>query len=158
MASSFLVVYFPVNAYIFYLNLPSPFIPYSWSRVHAPELWDPIIYYTTASQPTLQYFNWCGIAMAFLAFFFYGMSNDAIDLYKGWAVKLGFTKCFPSLARPREVEVRRGSASRGSWSSHFDLVSKAIHYFDTARKGSQATSEDAYVPYFAPFTLSLLHS
>ncbi|PSS22506.1 hypothetical protein M430DRAFT_74854, partial [Amorphotheca resinae ATCC 22711] len=97
MASSFLLIYLPVTLYFFYLNLPIPFTPYSWSRLHAPESWDPIVFYTTATFPRTQYNGWVGVAMGFLCFIFYGMNNEAIDIYKSWSIKLGFATLFPRL-------------------------------------------------------------
>jgi pheromone a factor receptor len=143
MASSFLLIYLPVTLYFFYLNLPIPFTPYSWSRLHAPESWDPIVFYTTATFPRTQYNGWVGVAMGFLCFIFYGMNNEAIDIYKSWSIKLGFATLFPRLLQPREIE-RRGSSSSGtakaSWTHHFDLVSKTLHYLDGSRKSSQTSS------------------
>lgn len=139
MSISFLILYLPVTLAYFYLNLPIPLVPYSWSRVHAPESWKPIIYLTTLQKPRLQYYGWTPIAMGFFVFLYYGMNNEAIDMYRKFIGKLGFARIWPSLLQPREIQ-RRASTSRTSWTSHFDLVSKAVHYFDSARKQSQATS------------------
>jgi pheromone a factor receptor len=142
MSTSFLVIYLPVTIAFFYLNLPLPLIPYSWSRVHDPKSWNPVIYLTTASYGgggSLQYYGWSPIAMGFFVFFYYGLNNEAIDMYRNFVGSLGFARIWPSLLQPREIH-RRGSTSSTSWNSHFDLVSKAMHYFDGGRKHSQATS------------------
>lgn len=75
---------------------------------------------------------------------FFGFTDDAIDTYRKWLVWFGFGLVWPSLKEPREVRLRRrgrGSGSRsGSWTSHFDLVSKAMKHVDGGRKQSQATT------------------
>lgn len=139
VALSFLVIYLPVTMVFFYLNLPLPLTDYSWSRVHDPETWFPILYYTLAQAPGLQYYGWSPVLMGFFVFLYYGMSNEAIDMYRKFVGRIGFAKIWPSLLQPRVIQ-RRGSTSRSSWTGHFDLVSKALHYFDGGRKASQATT------------------
>jgi len=78
--------------------------------------------------------------MSYLIFAYYGCNNEAIDRYRRIAGKYFFlAKIWPKLLEPRVIQ-RRGSASRTSWVSHIDLVTKAIHYFDDVRKHSLATS------------------
>ena len=78
-------------------------------------------------------------------FLFFGFNDEAIDTYRGWLVKLGFAKIWPSLREPRlppGLRERSGSSSSGStFSSHFDLVGKAMKHFDTeSRKDSGGTT------------------
>jgi len=138
MALCLCFVYLPVNMYWFYNNLPVPPEPYSWSEVHNPTTWSTILFVTTDLSPDPQYYNWPAIGMGYFVILFYGLNNEAIDIYKGWLIKCGLGKIFPSLLKPREVS-RRGSTSRFSWSSNFDVVGKAVHFFDGHRKSSQDT-------------------
>ena len=66
------------------------------------------------------------------------MNNEAVDIYCALLVKCGFGKLWPSLTQPRQQPPRRGSAeSTASWHSRFDVVGKAMHYFENgSRKGS----------------------
>jgi pheromone a factor receptor len=141
-----IVVYTPMTVAFFYFNLPLPLEPYSWSRIHNPAKWNPIILLTTATvYRRLQYYGYTPIAMSYLIFAYYGCNNEAIDMYRKFAGKYFFlAKIWPSLLEPRVVQ-RRGSASRTSWVSHIDLVTKAIHYFGGVRKHSQATSTEGAV-------------
>lgn len=139
LSASILIVYLPVTIYFFYLNVDHPFSSYSWSAVHDPASWKPIPFLTTATEPRDQFDGWVAIVMACLLFLLYGMNSEGMEIYKGWLVKCGFAKIFPRLLQSREMPMnRRGSSSRVSWTNRFDLVSKAMHYYDGSRKGSQA--------------------
>lgn len=137
VALSFLVIYLPVSMAFFYLNLPLPLKDYSWSRVHDLSTWSPILYYTLAQAPGLQYYGWSPVLMGFFVFLYYGMNNEAIDMYRKFVGSLGAKKIWPGLMQPREIQ--RRSTSHSSWTGHFDLVGKALHYFDGGRKTSQTT-------------------
>jgi pheromone a factor receptor len=143
LSASILVVYLPITLYFLYINVDYPYTTYSWSRVHNPATWDPILFVTTATVPRVQYWGWIGIVMAGIVVFLYGMSREAAEIYKGWLIKCGLSKIFPGLLRPREFPTnRRGSSSRGSWIARFDLVTRVMHYCDGVRKGSQAPEWD----------------
>lgn len=140
MSIFIIILYTPVTLAFLYFNLPLPLIPYSWSRVHNPETWDPILYFTTAQFNRLQYYGWTPVVTGGFIFAYYGMNNEAIDMYRKFVGKwMGLGKIWPSLLQPREVQ-RRNNSSRASWAARLDLVGKAIHYFDGVRKNSQATS------------------
>ncbi len=138
---SLLCIYFPIQCTFVYRAIPLPLEPYSWSRVHDPASWNPILYYHTSDAPLLQYNNWGSIGMGLVMFLYFGFNDESIDTYRRWMVKIGFGKVWPSLKEPRR---RRGSSSmgsRGSFGSHFDLVGEAMRYFDgSARKESRVTS------------------
>lgn len=138
LAGSLLLIYLPVTLYYLYLDIPPTFLPYSWSRIHDPEIWHAIILVHTSDYPTLQYDGWVGITVGFLICCFFGMNKKAVEMYRRWLVKCGCGKIWPSLLELNQA--RRGCNSRSSWTSHFDLVSKAVHYFEGSRKGSLATT------------------
>jgi pheromone a factor receptor len=139
LSGSILAVYLPVTLYFFYLNLDFQYVPYSWSRVHDPTVWYQIIFLTTDLSPRTQYTGWVGVGMACVLIFLYGFGSGGKEIYKRWLVSCGLGKIFPSLLESRELPMhRRGSSSRSNQASRFDLVSKAIHYYDGVRKGSHA--------------------
>lgn len=143
---SLIIIYLPVQTVFVWYAIPKTFVPYSWSRVHNPVTWNPILFIHTENLPSVQWNGWAGIAMATMMFLFFGFNDDAVDSYRKWLVMLGAGRVWPSLKLSREA--RRGSAggsatlgSRGSFISHFDLVGKAMKYFDeSVRKNSHATN------------------
>ncbi|TAQ90611.1 hypothetical protein B7494_g1076 [Chlorociboria aeruginascens] len=139
-----LLIFLPVTLYYLYLNLPPYWPAYNFSAIHDPNFWPLIIFSKIADLPALQYDGWLPIVLAFLIFFFFGLNREAVQMYKTWLVKLGFGNCFPSLLVIEEEGIHRHNAtnSRGSWTSNFDLVSKAMHYFNGSRKNSLATTLD----------------
>lgn len=141
LSGCILVVYLPVTLYYFYLNVYFPYIPYSWSRVHDPEVWNQIVFIATNLAPRVQYNGWVGIVMACFLVFLYSFGSEGKEIYKGWLVGCGLGKIFPSLLKPGELPMhRRGSSSRVSRTSRFDAVTMAIHYFDGIKNGVQGTS------------------
>ncbi|PBP19916.1 pheromone receptor a [Diplocarpon rosae] len=146
ISMSLIIIYLPVQAVFIWYATPTTLVPYSWARVHNPATWDPILFIHTEDQPTLQWNGWAGIATALMMFLYFGFNDDAVDTYRKWLVYGGAGRIWPSLKMSREQ--RRGSAggsatlgSRGSFISHFDLVSKAMKYVDgNMRKNSHATS------------------
>ncbi|KAH8815630.1 pheromone A receptor-domain-containing protein [Xylogone sp. PMI_703] len=145
LSVSLLIIYLPVTLYFLYNNIKNsyPLIPYSFSRVHNPVTWDPIIFLRLDDIPGLQWDGWIPISMGFLIVFFYGIGDEAIDLYRDILVKAGLGDVWPSLKQPRQP--RRNSRSK--WTRHFNLVNRAMKYFDKGdRQGSVAGSNryDSY--------------
>lgn len=134
---SLLILYLPVTLAFFYFNLPLPLIPYSWSRVHDPKVWPVVFFLTDADFPRTPYYGWPSIGMSIASFLFFGLNSEAIDIYRKFAVKTGLAYLWPSLRESR-LDRRRNSSS-GSWRSHFDVIGKALAYFDSARKMSGAS-------------------
>jgi pheromone a factor receptor len=140
IAFSLLIIYLPVQAVFFVKMVPSGIIPYSWSGIHDPASWNPVLFFHTSDLPGYQYYGWASIAWNTTIFLFFGFNDEALDIYRGWMVKCGLGKIWPSLNEPRQAR-RPGSPSRTSLSSHLDLVGKAMHYFDSnTRKESDATT------------------
>lgn len=121
---------------LFFKVLPIELVPYSWSRVHDPTIWNPIEYFHTGDYPSIQYNGWAGIGVAFFLWAFFGFNDDAVDTYRSWMVKIGLAHFWPSLKDSREARQamrssRRGSSiTRFSLSSNLDLVGKVMKYFD----------------------------
>ncbi|CZT50465.1 uncharacterized protein RSE6_11453 [Rhynchosporium secalis] len=137
--------YLPLSTLFVYFAIPKTLVPYSWSRIHNPETWSPILFIHTENQPSLQYYGWAGVTVSGLMFAFFGFNDDAVDTYRGFLVKCGAGKVWPDLKLSREERRARDLSdetlgSRGSFASHLDLVGKAMKYFDAgSRKESSAT-------------------
>ena len=144
LALLLVIVLIPVEFYYMWLNLPPHYVPYSWTRVHDPLVWGAIIFVSTSDAPNIQYNGWVTVAMSFMLFCFFGFSDEAIDVYRNCLVFCGFGLVWPSLKVPREARRRSTTGTRSTWSSHFDLVGKALSYFDTSRKPSQTTSDSTH--------------
>ncbi len=145
ISSSLIVVYLPVQISFLFRSFPAEWVPYSWDDVHSAQNWNPIIYYRTSDLPLLQYNGWTSISMSATMFLYFGFGDDAIDTYRGWLVKLGFAKIWPSLRESRvsrHLRQRSGSGSTfSSISNHLDLVGKALKHFDSgSRKDSERTT------------------
>lgn len=91
-------------------------------------------------------------------FAFFGFNDDAVDTYRGILVRCGAGRVWPRLKMSREQRrasetmVNNTMDSRGSFKSQFDIVGKAMKYFDAgAKKDSHATGVtlvDGYVLFF----------
>jgi pheromone a factor receptor len=137
---SLLCIYLPVQCAFFTRSVPPELTSYSWSGIHNPASWDPILFVHTSDYSLRQYYGWSSVAWNFTIFLFFGFNEEAVDTYRGWMVKCGLGKIWPSLKEPRQSR-RPGSPTRTSMSSHLDLVGKAMHYFDSnERQESQVTT------------------
>ncbi|EHK96223.1 putative Pheromone a factor receptor [Glarea lozoyensis 74030] len=144
IALSIVIVWVPVQIFYTYLNIPREFHSYNYAEIHRPEDWNPIVYLPLSLDGQVQYNGWAAIAVAFLIFVYFGFNDEAVDTYRSWLVKLGMAKFWPSLKEPRLPQhSRRGSNSTGqSFTGRFDLVSKAMKYFDGGLKGSQDSTSN----------------
>lgn len=89
-----LVIFFvPLEIYVLYLNLmSSPRQSYSWKRLHGP-LWNFILKVPTSG--VVQFDRWIPVAMGILLFMFFGLGNDAVAMYRGWAQTFKIEKYLP---------------------------------------------------------------
>ncbi|TVY34542.1 Pheromone a factor receptor [Lachnellula subtilissima] len=138
IACSLLVVWIPCEGYWLYRALPIPFHSYDWKSLHDPVSWNPILFLHISVTPFIQYNGWPSVALSVMIFSYFGFNDDAIDKYRKWLVKCGLGKIWPSLKESMAQRSRRGSTS--CISNHFDLVSKAMHYFTSSRKSSGVPS------------------
>lgn len=137
LSVALLIIFLPVTFYYLYFNIKSsfPWIPYSYSRIHNPATWNPIVFLSLAEAPDFQWDGWVPISMGFLVVFFYGIGDEAIEIYRELLVKLGLGRLWPSLKRPRS----RRRRSEGTWMQHFNLVHRALKYFEKHRAGGDGT-------------------
>ncbi|KAL5326467.1 hypothetical protein ACEPPN_004152 [Leptodophora sp. 'Broadleaf-Isolate-01'] len=141
-----IIIYLPVQTVFVFYAIPHTLVPYSWSRIHNPATWSPILFIHTGTQPSLQWTGWAGVAMSAMMFAFFGFNDDAVDTYRGILVRCGAGRVWPRLKMSREQRrasetmVNNTMDSRGSFKSQFDIVGKAMKYFDAgAKKDSHAT-------------------
>ncbi|KAK0100409.1 a-factor receptor [Cadophora gregata] len=140
-----IVIYLPIQALFTFYAIPTKFVPYSWSRIHNPVTWSPILFIHTGMQPSLQWAGWAGVVASVFMFAFFGFNDDAVDTYRAALVNCGAGRIWPSLKLSRDE--RRASetlvnttGSKSSFKSQLDLVGKAMKYFDTeSRTDSHAT-------------------
>lgn len=145
-----IIVLLPIEAFCFYINIPSEIHSYSWSRTHDPATWHLIVYLSTADWPIFQYFGWFTVVLCFVIFMFFGFSDNSIDSYRRGLVTLGFGKIWPRLKESREVrrlrtvslDPRSNRSNRSSLVENLDFVGRAVKYFDNSakRKNSQSTT------------------
>lgn len=139
MTSVVLIIYLPVICYFFYTNIPNPFVAYSWNRIHNPVVWNYVIYFHTADYPDVQYWPWVPIGLAFILFFWYGLTYEAIECYRRFLVICGLGKFWPTLREPyqRKRNTRASMSTRQSWVAKFDMLEKAAKYLDGDKQKSQ---------------------
>ncbi|KAG9239748.1 putative pheromone a factor receptor [Amylocarpus encephaloides] len=139
-----ILIWGPIQMFYASLNWPRPLHPYNFAAIHQPEKWNQIIFLPTSLNGQLQYNGWAGIAMSFMIYAYFGFNSEAINTYRGWLVKCGLGKIWPSLKEPR-ISVQRSrdgsqDSRRTSLSEKLDLVGKAMRFFDGGRKDSLATT------------------
>jgi pheromone a factor receptor len=75
--------------------------PYSWTATHST--WNEIVKIPTAGHID-QSLSWSWIACGFAVFAFFGVSEDAKEMYKEWMRIAGVGKCFPCLVDPATID------------------------------------------------------
>jgi hypothetical protein len=144
LAVILLLIYLPAVCYFFYTNIPDPFVPYSWSRIHNSMAWDQILYLHTADFPDVQYWPWVPVGLSYILFFWYGFSHEAIECYRNGLILCGFANYCPILKRPHEPRRRNRSniSSRKSWLAKFDFIERTVVYLDGTKNRSQTGQDE----------------
>jgi hypothetical protein len=116
-----------------------PLLPienWTWSLHHSynPKMgiapWKLVLYgIRKAGVPWYRYYGWAPAAWNFLMFLFYGLNWDTWDAIRGFAVKIGLAKIFPSLREPRQPRPQTDTTSTFSqWLSHkLDITGHILH-------------------------------
>ncbi|KAI9837460.1 MAG: hypothetical protein M1819_007108 [Sarea resinae] len=105
------IVFLPLQLYVFYVNVNHPLERYSWSRVHSAE-WSQII--MAPSFGTVRFDRWIYIASGMLVFVFFGVGREAVEMYRGWLVKMGLGTVLPTLTKPYQGRGLGGKSKEGS--------------------------------------------
>lgn len=82
LAFTLILAYCPVAVFIFVENVRVPMHRYSWSYTHPPDFSERIKIVSTPQQPPFD--RWAQIATGYLLFGFFGLGQDATQMYKGW--------------------------------------------------------------------------
>ena len=119
MSMTLIVVIIPAQLYILLSFIKTVAYPYYWNEVHGPD-WGDI--FLIPSQGVVSPDHWIQIAVGFLIFGFFGIGQDAQEMYRKWLLHLGFGRFFQSL----HVSVReRRRLKQSSSSQTSSQVSRA---------------------------------
>ncbi|KAI2630818.1 pheromone A receptor-domain-containing protein [Hypoxylon sp. NC1633] len=107
MSLSIMIVYLPVSIYLLVFNIQSAqastYLPYSYTRIHweASELpWDAILFKPSWLIPSpVMNQPWFAIATTAVIVAFFGTTQDALGMYRRFAIALGFGRFFPRLRK-----------------------------------------------------------
>ncbi|KAI9679078.1 MAG: a-factor receptor [Trizodia sp. TS-e1964] len=124
------VIILPLQFWILSTNVSIEWLPYDWSLIHSEDWWTIRMFPTGGVVP---YDRWIAPGCSFFVFAFFGIGQDAVEMYRSWLLIMGFAKFFPSLKKPRMRKARKPSPTSSS-----SLGSRARHYFNI-RKGSTST-------------------
>ena len=97
----------PTSFYILVVNSQHGLHPYSWDRVHNLKRWHAV---AVDGQGSVLFDRWIRLAAGVLIFILFGLGRDAKAMYKGWLIKIGLAKIFPSL---KQQSTRNSNSSRG---------------------------------------------
>ncbi|KAG0652332.1 Pheromone a factor receptor [Hyphodiscus hymeniophilus] len=136
-----LIIYLPVLGYFFYTNVRGGFGPYSYSRIHNPMIWNQIIYFHTADYPETQYWAWFPITFAYILFFWYGLTYEAIECYRRTLAFCGFAKIWPSLNHPHQSK-----SSSYTMSTDPDSITPLPPIGNSAEKHPMPIVQETVVP------------
>ncbi|KAI9700248.1 MAG: a-factor receptor [Candelina mexicana] len=135
-----IVIFFPVQFYIFYVNLSFPRIPYSWNLVHGREWWNIVMVPTGG---IVAFDRWVRLGSGFLVFVFFGMGKDAVTMYRSWLCKIGLGKIFPDLERRDSNASSQATSSSGSRSWGSIISSRARLVFKKKNQDRLPTSSSS---------------
>ncbi|CAD0099086.1 unnamed protein product [Aureobasidium mustum] len=97
----------PVQIYIIVTQYPHQTLPFNFSTVHNPTTWNSSI----VMPSSVLYDRWLNLACGFLVFLFFGLGEDAKNMYREWLLKVGLGRVFPVLEAKSGEGSRRGEAS-----------------------------------------------
>lgn len=109
LATTLVIVFAPVAMYTFVQNASFHHSRYSWARIHGPGWSDKVILVPTYG--AVSFDRWVQIGSGFVLFLFQGFGRDASAMYRGWLLRLGLARVFPSLQDPR---ITRDTGRRSS--------------------------------------------
>lgn len=145
LSCTLIFIYGPINVYIFYLNISVPRLPYSWSEIHDPDVWN--IIYRFPANPASEFDRYAPIVGAFLVFFFFGIGTDAMSLYRGVTRSIGIEKYIPKMSKLSFSW--RGSRSGGT-SGYSNTSSSTTPWTSTTPKLTLAPVSRFYISTFEP--------
>lgn len=116
MTLAILIPYLPILLMMFYMNMVYllPLKPYSFAELHSnegPLPWKAIILLPSrAIDFVTTNDRFMCMLTAIPVFGFFGLSKDAINLYREYLVALGLGRCWPALKEEYNPDITTGSA------------------------------------------------
>ncbi|KAL8848704.1 MAG: hypothetical protein Q9221_006314 [Calogaya cf. arnoldii] len=95
LSSSLVLIFLPLQLYIFFLNTSAELIPYNWDLIHNRHAWMDIILVPTHGVVSID--RWISVVLGIFIFLFFGLGSDATKMYRKWWVKLRLGTNFPGL-------------------------------------------------------------
>jgi pheromone a factor receptor len=142
LAIILLLIFLPLQIYVFYRNVILPKDPFNFALIHNPETWNQVI--TVPTFGIVIFDRWIRIALGWTVFACLCLGADAKAMYRSWLIRLHLDAIFPSLSS------RTGSATTATnttSSTSTSLGSKARLFISaklsnksssTSRSGSEA--------------------
>lgn len=126
LSSLMILIILPLQVYIFYTNIQvlSPAHPYSWKATHGPSL-SQITKVPTNGR--LKFDRWLPPAFSVLIFIFFGMGQDAANMYNNFLNVVGLKGFSVSFSSWKSTS---GSSSSGE--------NKGDHWYDSLRSKSSS--------------------
>ncbi|KAK7949728.1 pheromone A receptor-domain-containing protein [Apiospora saccharicola] len=157
MSMSILVPYVPVMLafFVFDINETMPLQPYDYYRIHytdEPYPWDSIVLvpswlvpFAAMNQP------WIPILTTILIVLFFGMTQDAKDMYRRYALAVRLDKCWPALRdKGRPNGRRNGGSSNDDSKTGQQRPIKATTRGTTARSSTSPVHDFIMEDFAAP--------
>lgn len=143
LSSLMILIILPLQVYIFYTNIQVllPAHPYSWKATHGPSL-SQITKVPTNGR--LKFDRWLSPAFSVLIFIFFGMGQDAANMYTNFFNVVGLKGFSVSFSSWKSTSV---SSSSGE--------NKGDHWYDSLRSKSSSWLGSRR-PYVSPFSLSVM--
>jgi hypothetical protein len=139
MSLSLVLIYTPISIWFFYINVNIPLTTYRWDEVHNSVTSNSVVYLPAQGPYTFDHY--IPGAMAIFVFVFFGMGEDATNIYQAISVKCGLGYCFPSLLRERRRSREEGKKT--SWLGKLSLVMVGKKYFDKFSMNRSTMGSDA---------------
>jgi pheromone a factor receptor len=89
LAFTLLAIYCPLSMFSFVQDVRIPMHKYSWSHIHPPD-WSERIFSSQGAAQTEQnitFDRWAQVLTAYLAFIFFGLGQEATQMYKAWIAR-----------------------------------------------------------------------
>ncbi|EXJ62870.1 hypothetical protein A1O7_03312 [Cladophialophora yegresii CBS 114405] len=89
LACTLLAIYCPLSIFSFVQDIRIPMHKYSWPDIHPPD-WSERIMLGQDTRQSGQYITadcWAQVLTAYLAFLFFGLGQEATQMYKGWLTR-----------------------------------------------------------------------
>lgn len=112
MSTLLILIFLPLQVYIFLRNVEYGVTSFHWSVTHGP-YWGYVSIIPSLGQVLFD--RWLRIVSGILIFCFFGLGDDALRMYRGWLCMIGMNKIFPTL--DNEYVSNKWSFGLGTWNT-----------------------------------------